>query len=352
MNAAMGSWPVAPSGAARSGSTASLVTWASLGSQGRAFVAGGPTPAQLESFSGRPAPEPIRVYVGLASAPSAAAAASLAVRELERTGAFSRAVLCVVTTTGTGWVDPYLADALEFLHNGDTAMVGTQYSYLPSWISLLTERERAEQAGRELFNQVYARWSTLPARARPKLVVFAESLGSFGSEAAFGDLDDIRARTDGVLWAGPTSANPLRSELVAARDPGSSEVLPIYRQGETVRFVSRPEDLWRPTGVWRSPRVVYLQNPSDPVTWWSPSLLLRRPDWLKEPPGHDVLPAMRWFPFVTFLQVSADLSLAERAPPAHGHFFQRSGVAAWAAIVPPAGWSEARTAELTRLLTS
>ncbi len=67
-------------------------------------------------------------------------------RELERTGAFDRTVLAVMTSTGTGWIDPQTADALEFLHNGDTAEVSMQYSFLPSWISFLVDRSKAADA--------------------------------------------------------------------------------------------------------------------------------------------------------------------------------------------------------------
>jgi uncharacterized membrane protein len=228
--------------------------------------------------------------------------------------------------------------------------VAVQYSSLPSWISFLSERERVQQAGRELFDQVHARWAQLPVGHRPQLLVFGESLGSLGSEAAFTDLADLRASADGVLWAGPTNANRLWSTWTAHRDPGSPEVLPIYQSGSTVRFVSRPSDLARPAAAWPTPRVVYLQNPSDPVTWWSPSLWWNRPDWLEEQRGRDVLPVMRWFPVVTFLQVTADLALAYGAPPGHGHQFHQAAVAAWAAISAPADWTPQRSAALTRLL--
>jgi uncharacterized membrane protein len=346
-----------PSSPARSAGPGSLVSWHSLGLEGRSFVSGGPTRAQLADFSAAAAlepasgvREPIRVYVGLKTTPDPRAAAALAVAELERTGAFSRAVLCVVTTTGTGWVDPYLAAALEYLYRGDSAMVGVQYSYLPSWISFLSERDRVARYGPELFDQVYARWSRLPAGRRPRLVVFAESLGSLGSEAGFSSLDDVRARTQGVLWSGPTHTNPLWRQFEAGRDPGSPETLPIYDGGRTVRFVSRPADLDRPATGWGHPRVVYLQNPSDPVTWWTPTLLWRRPDWLSEPRGHDVLPAMRWYPVVTFVQVTADLALAYGAPRGHGHQFRTAAAAAWAAVASPPGWTPAATRLLTERL--
>jgi uncharacterized membrane protein len=105
----------------------------------------------------------------------------------------------------------------------------------------------------------------------------------------------------------------------------------------------------RAAAPWSYPRVVYLQNATDPVTWWSPQLLWRQPDWLREPPGRDILPAMRWYPVVTFLQVTADLALAYGAPPGHGHRFHTAAVA-WAAIDAPPGWTAWDTGRLTALL--
>lgn len=81
----------APEGPERSGGPGSLVTWESLGRQGRIFVAGGPTAAQPATSSGRPASTPVRVYTGLASAPTPEEEAALAVAELERAGGFQRA---------------------------------------------------------------------------------------------------------------------------------------------------------------------------------------------------------------------------------------------------------------------
>jgi len=176
------------------------------------------------------------------------------------------------------------------------------------------------------------------------------STGSYGSEAAFSGLGDVLARTSGALWMGPTNDNPIWRELVANRDRGSTEVLPVYGGGDHVRFASQSQDLERPDAFWSAPRVVYLQNASDPVTWWSPSLLFARPDWLAEPRGYDVSPAMRWYPVLTFLQVTADLVLAQRTRTTHGHYFHGAAVAAWAAILAPPGWTRHRTNELNHLL--
>ncbi len=52
----------------RSGSPQSLSSWELLGRQGRYFVGGGPSVAELDAANGGGAKEPIRVYAGLRSA--------------------------------------------------------------------------------------------------------------------------------------------------------------------------------------------------------------------------------------------------------------------------------------------
>jgi len=342
----------APSAPELSGSPRSLVSWTSLGRWGREFVSSAPSVEQLRGFAGHPAEQPIRAYVGLQSAPTLRDQAALAVRELERTGAFSRQVLCVITTTGTGLVDVRSLVPLEYMYAGDTAMVALQYSYLPSVISFVADRDRVRAASRELFDQVYARWLAVPAGRRPKLVVFGESLGSFGAESVFSGADDLRDRTDGALFVGPPNASPLWGQFIRDRDPGTGEVLPTYQHGDTVRFAGQPSDLSVPDTPWSPPRVVYLQHASDPVVWWTPRLILHKPDWLADARGRDVLPAMRWYPFVTFWQLTADLMFSTKAPPGHGHDYHGvEGIAAWAQIVPPPGWSPERTGALRVLLS-
>ncbi|GGL04662.1 hypothetical protein Sme01_65710 [Sphaerisporangium melleum] len=339
-----------PRAATQSGGPSSLVSWPSLGLEGRDFVAGATSVQELRRFGGRAVAAPIRVYTGLDSAPTLRERAALAVRELDRTGAFARKVLCVITTTGTGWVDPQAAAALEYMYDGDSALVAMQYSYLPSWLSFLVDRERAVAAGRELFEQVHARWARLPAGHRPRLLVFGESLGAFGAEAAFGGEQDLRRRTDGALFAGPPDSSRLWRRFVDDRDAGSREALPVYRRGETIRFANRPPDLTALPGPWPPPRVVYLQHPSDPIVWWTPRLIFEKPDWLSEARGDDVLPSFHWYPFVTFWQVTADLAVSLEAPPGHGHDYAGDVAAAWASIAPPPGWTPQRTALLTGLV--
>lgn len=335
-----------PASPFRSGSPSSLITWDSLGLQGRAFVSGGPTAAGIERFTGRLAVEPIRVYAGLASAPTLQGEANLALHELIRMGAFQRALLAVATPTGRGSVYPTLADPLEYMYSGNTAIAAIQYSYLPSWMSFLAERPLARQAGRALFNTIYTYWSGLPASHRPRLVVFGESLGAYGAEAAFSSVADITARTSGALFVGPPNGTEVWRELTNARASGSPEWLPVYGDGRTVRFAASASDLRQPGGALRHPRIVYLQHASDPVVWWSPGLLWHKPDWLAEPRGPGVTSQMQWYPFVTFWQITADLIVSNTIA-GYGHHYGAEAPTAWAAILHPPGWTAAETSQLT-----
>lgn len=339
-----------------SGGPDSLVPWDTLGYQGRTFTGQTPTVAQLERLAqpGTDVVAPIRVYVGLQSADDARARARLAVKELDRTEAWDRDVLVVGTTTGTGWINPRSARAVEAINGGNTAWVSMQYSYLPSWISFLVDQDVASEAGRELFGAVYRRWKELPEADRPQLVVFGESLGSYGSEHAFdastpqASVDNITREVDDALWVGPTYANPIRTPLVKARDQGSPTWKPRIGDGETVTFTNTPAELERVAGQ----PVVYLQHPSDPVGWWDWSALYEKPLWLQGPRGYDVPKRAHWFPFVTWAQTSTDLIAGFAAAAGHGHNYDNAWPQAWAAVAAPEGWTTADTKAIAKRLAA
>jgi uncharacterized membrane protein len=338
---------VQPDTPLRSGSDESLVDWDGLGREGRTFVAGGPDAARITRLTGEPAEEPVRVYAGVANAEDTRERADLAVEDLVRAGGLERENLLVVTTTGTGWVEPSSVSSFEYLSDGDSAIVGMQYSHLPSWLSWWVDAERARDAGRALFDAVYREWSAQPPEDRPRLYVFGESLGSFGGEAAFSGDVDMSNRLSGALFTGPPSFNPLYRGFIDERDPGSPEIEPVYRDGETVRFSLDPTTEAPGDAPWDGSRVLYLQHASDPVTWWSPDLLLTRPDWLEEPRGPDVDDAMTWIPFVTFWQVTADLALGFGTPPGTGHIFSGQHAYGWDQVLGTQ-WPDDRLAELSR----
>lgn len=329
-----------PTSSLRSGGPGSLVPWDSLGREGRAFTGKGPTAQEIGAFTRRTAQEPVRAYAGLETSGDTETRAARAVADLERAGGFERENLLVMTTTGSGWVDPAAVDSFEYLGNGDSASVAIQYSYLPSWMSYLVDQSKAREAGRDLFDAVYDKWSKLPQDQRPRLFVAGESLGSFGGETAFSGEYDLRNRTAGTVFAGPPNFNTLFREFSDHRDAGSPEIEPVYREGRTVRFTDDPEAGLPPADrPWDGTRVLYLMHPSDPIVWWSPRLALSEPDWIGEKPGTDVLGAMVWIPFVTFWQVTADLPFSTGVPDGHGHTYKAAYVDAWNAVMRPDGFT-------------
>lgn len=341
---------VQPTNSNRSGSGQSLISWDSLGFQGKRFVSGGASVAQLNQFVDSPAQEPIRVYAGVKSADTAIARAELAVAELKRVKAFDKQVLVVATPTGTGWLEPQTVDSLEYMFGGDTAIVAQQYSYLPSWISFLVDQQNARDAGRALYDAVYAEWAKLPVNSRPKLIIYGLSLGSFGGQSAFSGVNHLRLSSDGALFVGTPNETELWRNITAGRDKGSPEWQPIYQNGQAVRFAATNPQIETNQNTWQQPRILYMQHASDPVVWFSFDLLYNKPDWLNEPRGNDVSPTMRWYPFVTFIQVGIDQFFGTTVPNGHGHNYPNTIVNAWESVTFPPNWNQVKSNQLQSLI--
>lgn len=331
------------------GGPSSMIGWETMGSQGRSFVAQAPTEPQLEDFSGVPPLQPIRIYVGLEAANDAQSRAALAVEEMDRTGAFDREVVVLIAPTGSGWIDPYAINGIEYMYNGDTAAVAIQYSYLASWMVMVGNQDLAVDAANSLLTAVRERINREPSEDRPRLLLYGESLGAFGWERLFSDLDDLTSAVDGALWVGPPRSGPLWQRLVTDRDPGSPLWRPVYRGGETVRFGADGHDLTVPDREWEPPRVVYLQHASDPITWWTLELIFNRPEWLDDR-GPDISGHMPYLPVVTYWQMTVDLAVGTSAPIGHGHKFGSAQTEAWALISPPAEWRNTETQRLIAAL--
>ena len=347
-----------PADPQKSGSPASFAAWDTLGFQGRNFVASGPHAADLEQLNGRPAKEPIRIYAGLDSAGSLEGRTAVLLSELQRTRAYERKVLVIIPTTGTGWVDPVAARSIESMYNGDTALVAMQYSFLPSWISFLVDQQKSLEAGRAMIDAIHNRWLGWDPQRRPRLMLFGESLGSLSGQGAFNYLPDVvEMGFAAVLWVGPPNSSPLWKALTTRRDPRTPEVQPRYDDGRTVRFAqaSGPAEIAAVAAApWDPTRVLFLQHASDPVVWWSPELLFAKPDWLEESPGYDRSPSMRWYPIVTFWQVSADMvgnvTSSDSAPVGHGHNYGDCQLDGWIAVAAPQGWTSPDTERIRRSL--
>lgn len=341
-----------PTSPERSGTAESLTRWEDLGRYGRVFVRGGPSKAALEAVNGAGAKQPIRVYAGLQSARTTQGRANLVLAELKRTEAFDRKVLVLATTTGMGFLDRHATNSLEYAWNGDTAIAGVQYSYLPSWISLLADQEEAVDTSRVVFETVYDYWATLPESQRPALYLYGLSLGSKGVEGVLSSVNILNAPVAGALMVGPPFVNDLHTRFTADRDTGSTATLPVYERGRTVRFMDEHGGLENTTGPWGPTKVVYLQHASDPVTFWSTDLAFDRPAWLRDGDrGPDVSERMGWFPVVTMWQVLLDMPGAGAVPDGFGHMYSyEANLRAWVAVTDPPNWSPEREQQVLAAL--
>ena len=197
-------------------------------------------------------------------------------------------MLLVATPTGTGWLDPGAVHTLEYLHAGDTAIVTMQYSYLPSWLTILVEPRRSADAARTLFETIYGHWKTLPEDDRPDLYLHGLSLGSLGSETCADLFTLLEDPIQGAVWSGPPFPSTKWAAATADRNPGSPAWLPTFRDGTMLRFTGRENSLDDTGDRWGPLRLVYVQHASDPMTFFKPSLLYRKPAWLIGGRGPDV----------------------------------------------------------------
>ena len=323
----------------RSGSPHSRSSWRAVGGQGRVFLGRGPSRADIEAVTGCSAMEPIRVYAGMPEeGQSLQNAADLVVEELHRAGAFDRAVILIATSTGSGWVDEWQVQPLEYLTRGNCATASMQYSFVPSSINFLTDLDVSEEAAVILFETIRRAVDEIPEDRRPALFVCGESLGAYASQHVFSGIVDVLSRTDGALWVGTPAFTPMHAELTAIRHRGSPEVAPVVANGRHVRFVNVPENLWadvygRELGDWNYPRIVYAQHPSDPVVWWNSELVWHKPDWISEKVDGDVSPHMQYTRGATYIQVLVDMPVAGTAPGGHGHTYHEELIPLWEAIL-------------------
>ncbi len=337
------------------GSPASLLEWKELGRTGRAMVAASPTRDEIEAFTGAPAMTPLRVYVGVRSARTIQERAKLALAELIRVGGFERSVLVITTPTGTGWIDPANQQALEYLHRGNVATVSVQYSYLASWLTLLTDPEIGAETARVVFDAIYGYWRTLPPDNRPQLYLHGLSLGAYNSDLSMDMFRVINDPFHGIFWAGPPFQTPEWRRATAQRESDSPAWLPRLRNDSPVRFTSQQNHLGSPTDEqtadWNGLRIVILQYASDPVTFFDPAAAWRRPEWMQKPYGPDVSPMLEWYPVITFLQILVDMMTATTTPMGYGHVYAPEHyVDGWLAVTQPPGWNASEIDRLKAML--
>ena len=307
-----------------SGGPGSLVPWASLGREGRRHALASVRPApvlerpdgvpdlSIETVMGTPArAAPVQVYVGLSSAAGARRRVDLALAEMERSGAFDRSLIVLISPTGTGYVNYVATAAVEYLALGDVATVTLQYSRRPSPLSLGMIKAAREQ-NRLLWLRVLQRIRERPG-PRPRVVLFGESLGAHTSQDVFlhwGTLGLDALGIDRALWIGTPYGSKWMAQVTA------EDRLDVDRTAVAV-----VNDLGQLEAMGTGKRYVLLNHDNDGVTKFGLDLLWRPPGWLDpRRPGPEPtaagsprgIPAgMRWRPITTFFQSLIDMKNAQ-----------------------------------------
>ena len=255
-----------PTPVVRSGDPGSLLDRRGLGPEGRVFV-----------DADRTATGAARVYAGVVHAADEADRVQLAVEEWVRLGGLERSVVLVAAPTGSGWVDGGAVAAAERAAGGDVATVVVQYATRASALEYVLDGDRSARVTTAVVRGLRAVLDARPADQRPQLVLFGESLGADAVEQAAAAVD-----VDGCLAVGA---------------PGGAV---------------RPE---------RGSECVTVRNADDPVSSWSPRVLL-------------VPPVGRpWLPVVTFWQATAEMAVSLDQPPGHGHSYGASLEPVWAQLL-------------------
>jgi len=315
---------VRPLDPAVSGGPGSLVDFRTLAKMGRRFVWTRRTPEIIEHVLGESAAaDPIRVYVGLGSAPTTEERVALAVAELERTGAFDRAWLMITTPTGTGYANYAAAGALELLTLGDCANVAMQYAARPSPISLDRVAEGRKQV-RMLIDAIKAKLDERPPEKRPRVVLFGESLGAWSSQDAFMDRGTrglIDAGIDFAVWIGTPNQSKWKEQVLRDSRPDVDPALiGVFND------ISEWEEL--PPEERGSIRYVMITHYNDGVAYFGASVAVQAPEWLGDPDNRppSVPRSQRWMPVTSFVQGLIDTKNAARVVPgvfdADGHDYR------------------------------
>lgn len=271
-----------------------------LDHQGRRFLSGGRTAAQLEAETGQPAVEPKRLYAALSHGSTIEARVSALVEAAKRKGpdgtsAFDRGTLVLTAGTGSGFVEPVGVNAVESFAHGDVATLAFQYNDQPSTNSA-PEVPEATREFEQLLVAVNAELEKRRARGEtvPRLVVLGESLGAAVAEAAlrphYGELrtPGSKYHVDAMLLCGLPGFRELPGDVVTGQGKDG--------------FIARL-DPQRPESTWAQSSYAVANNGDDPVPHigdWS-TLVQRPADWPED---------KRFFPLVSMLQMVKGLPVS------------------------------------------
>lgn len=313
-----------------SGGPGSSVPFETLSREGRRVVNMVLSADEIEAVTGKPAMDPIRAFVGLATAEQVDERVDMLMRELEDLGAFEREVLCFCSPTGTGYVNYVMMETLEYLTAGNCAIFALQYSLRPSFISL-DRVAMGRHQNRAMLLALSWRLRAIPQDKRPRLVIFGESLGAHTMQDCFlheGTHGFERAGIDRGLFLGTPAGSEWAQrwrDFPERNDPDGI----VVEIADMAELAALPEDCRKKA------RFFLLSHHEDPITKFNQQLAVEEPRWLQEPREPGVPRGLHWRPVGTMLNVGIDLKNSTDVVPgvfvARGHDY-RAGLAEFTSL--------------------
>ncbi|MBN2169646.1 MAG: alpha/beta-hydrolase family protein, partial [Actinobacteria bacterium] len=309
-----------------SGGPGSLVPWETLSVQGRRYVSTYLRTEWIDRVMNRPGEsiQPIRVFAALDGAGTDEERVELALRELDRTGAFDRPLLMVISPTGTGYVNYVAVESAEYMSLGNMASVALQYSKRPSVLSMDRVPEGVKQY-RMFMEALHTKLKERPEEKRPRVVMFGESLGAWTSEDAFEDQGTDGMQELGVergLWIGTPHATKWKDQVLGPpRDDVDKSLVGVFNDFGQVEALP-PEER-------EKLRYVMISHYNDAVAQCGLDLLVRQPKWLGDPESRPpTVPKTEVYnPLVTFVLTLIDMKNSANVIPgkfeAKGHDYRK-----------------------------
>ncbi len=310
-------YPTPPTSRHVSSGPASAMPFDSLGKEGRRFVLMALPAQDIESVMGAKATDPVRVVGGFESADDVAERARLTLQDMEDCGAYERSLICIGSPTGVGYFNYSIAEAIEYLTLGDSAIVVPQYALVPSALAL-TRTGEAERLTRLVLEGIRDRLALMPPDSRPRVVLIGESLGAnvaldlpAGDRSYLPDFNPLGVA--GGLYLGV----PFRTRLWNAWRADPAAVDPEGR----LLLVSEPDNAQPlPSGQSRHLMIVHHD---DPVNKYSFRMVLQPPWWMGPPSERPPLVPreVKFRPITSFVLATVDLLNGMQSKP--GTFVRR-----------------------------
>ena len=301
-------YPAPPSSAFVSCGPNSVMPFESIGKEGRRFVTMALTAAEIttimgEELANKPTMNPIRIVGGFESGSTIEDRVDLMIEDMHRLGAFDRTLIAVGSPTGVGYFNYSIAEALEYLTRGDSAIVVPQYALVPSALAL-PQTTRAEELTRLLLQRIRSEINSTDNPAT--VVLIGESLGAnVALDCAIDATGDpyVPVFDELGVSAGLYLGVPFRTKMWHAWRSDRMRIDPHYQ----LELVSEPGEIGLlPHGKHRHLMVVHHD---DPVNKFGFRMLVQPPWWMGPPAERPPLVPResKYRPITSFILATVDL---------------------------------------------